>query len=167
MDTTSRRIPLTGCAEVTVDAPIESVWRVVADVTRTGQWSHECHKVRWLHGATGPAPGVRFRGRNQSGWVRWSRTCEVLAVEPPHRIAWRTIATPLFVDSTDWVISLEPVGAGTRIIQTYQVTLCPRWWEWIAARAVPAHRDRMAALTEDLRRIGTVAADERHRTGTV
>ena len=48
------------------------------------------------------------------GWWRWSRTCEVLAVEPPRQIAWRTIPTPLFVDSSDWRITLEPAGAGTR-----------------------------------------------------
>jgi hypothetical protein len=83
--------------------------------------------------------------------------CEVTAVEAPHRFAWRTIATTLYVDSTDWAISLEPAGGGTRIVQTYQVTRCPRWWEWIAMRLVPGHIDRTAALTDDLRRIGIVA----------
>jgi uncharacterized protein YndB with AHSA1/START domain len=161
MAATTRRIPRTGRAEVTVAAPIESVWRVVADVTRTGQWSHECREVRWLRGATGAAPGVRFRGRNRSRWVRWSRTCEIVAVDAPHRIAWRTIVTPPFFDSTDWAITLMPVGVGTRILQTYQVTFCPRWWEWIAARAVPAHLDRTAAIIEDLLRLGAVAGGAR------
>jgi uncharacterized protein YndB with AHSA1/START domain len=166
MPTTTRRVPRTGRAVVTVAAPIEAVWRVIADVTRTGQWSHECLDVRWLRGATGASPGVRFRGRNRSRWVRWSRTCEVLAVDAPRRIAWRTIATPLFPDSTDWVISLEPAGAGTRIRQTYEVTFCPRWWEWIAVRAVPAHVDRTDALTDDLRRLGAVAAADARVGGT-
>jgi hypothetical protein len=31
---------------------VEAVWRVVADVTRTGEWSHECLHVSWLGGAT-------------------------------------------------------------------------------------------------------------------
>jgi hypothetical protein len=43
-------------------------------------------------------------------------------------------------------------------VQTYQVTRCPRWWEWIASRLVPRHIDRTVALTEDLRRLGAVAA---------
>ena len=79
------------------------------------------------------APGARFRGRNRAAWLRWSRTCEVLAVNPPRQIAWRTIPTPLFVDSSDWRITLEPAGARTRIVQIFEVTKCPRWWEWIVA----------------------------------
>jgi hypothetical protein len=68
------------------------------------------------------------------------------------------IPTALMVDSTDWRISLEPAGAGTQIVQTYELTKCPRWWEWILARINPSHIDRSAALTEDLRRIGVIAA---------
>jgi hypothetical protein len=165
MGTTNPRIPRAGEAEVTVPARIESVWRVIADVTRTGEWSHECRDVRWLGGATAAAPGVRFRGRNRSGWVNWSRTCEMMTVDRPHRIAWRTVVTFPFFDSTDWIISLEPADGGTRIRQTYEVTWCPRWWEWIAARAVPAHLDRSAALADDLRRIGTVAATDGEHDG--
>lgn len=158
MDTRTRRAAMAGRAEVTVTAPVEAVWRVVADVTRTGEWSHECHDVAWLGGAVRAAPGVRFRGRNRSRWLRWSRTCEVLAVDPPTRIAWRTIATPLFVDSTEWSVQLEPIAGGTRIVQEYRLTRCPRWWEWIAVRLIPGHIDRTEALTDDLRRIGAVAA---------
>src|SRR6185295_19638790 len=102
MGTSERHVARSCRVEVTVPAPIASVWRVVADVTRTGEWSHECHHVTWLDGATAAAPGVRFRGRNRSGVWRWSRTCEALAVDAPHRIDWRTIPTRLFVDSTDW-----------------------------------------------------------------
>jgi uncharacterized protein YndB with AHSA1/START domain len=158
MNTAKRRVARACRVEATADAPIESVWRVVADVTRTGEWSHECHHVTWLGGATAAAPGARFRGRNRSGWLRWSRICEVLAVDPPHRISWRTVPTLLFIDSSDWSITLESAGTGTRIVQAFQLTRCPRWWEWIVARANPRHTDRSAALTEDLHRIAAVAA---------
>jgi hypothetical protein len=151
------RAAMTGRAEATVAAPVDAVWRVIADVTRTGEWSHECRHVVWLDGADRAAPGVRFRGRNRSRWLRWSRTCEMLTVDPPTRITWRTLATPLFVDSTEWSVHLDPVAGGTRIVQEYRVTRCPRWWEWIAVRLIPGHIDRTAALTDDLRRIGAVA----------
>src|SRR6266702_2020774 len=82
-----------GLWAVIVDAPVEAVWRVITDVTRTGEWSHECRQVAWLHGAAQAAPGVRFRGRNRSGLLRWSRVCEVIAVDTPREIAWRTIPT--------------------------------------------------------------------------
>ena len=105
-------------------------------------------------------------GATRSGWLHWSRKSEVLAVDAPHQIAWRTIPTPLKVDSTDWRISLEPAGSRTQIVQTFQVTRCPRWWEWIVARVNPRHIDRSAALTADLHRIGAVAmADLRGSRG--
>lgn len=147
-------------------APVEAVWRVVSDVTRTGEWSHECHSVHWLGGATSAVPGARFRGGNKAFWWRWSRTNEVTDVEPGLIIAWRTLPTWRFVDSTEWRITLEPTPNGTRIKQTYQVVRCPRWWEWLVAHIIPPHRDRTAALAADLRRIGGVAAGHNPTPGS-
>jgi len=101
-------VAMTGDVRVSVAAPVESVWRVVANMTRTGEWSHECHQVRWLGGARAAAPGVRFRGRNRSGWLRWSRTCEVLAVDAPRELVWRTIPTWRFVDSRPYAPAAPP-----------------------------------------------------------
>ena len=58
MSTTKRRVARTCRAEVIAGAPLEAVWCVVADVTRTGEWSHECLDVSWLGGATAAAPGA-------------------------------------------------------------------------------------------------------------
>ncbi|MDX2708742.1 SRPBCC family protein [Streptomyces sp. PA03-6a] len=153
-----RGVARTCRTEVVVDAPAEAVWRVVADVTRTSEWSHECHRVTWLRGASTAAPGARFRGRNRSGRLRWSRVCEIVAFEAPHRITWRTVATPFFPDSTDWTIAVEPAGTGTRVVQTYRMRNTPAWFRWLVGRLVPAHLDRSGDLTDDLRRIGTIAA---------
>jgi uncharacterized protein YndB with AHSA1/START domain len=154
----TRRMPRSSKVEATVPATIDAVWAVVSDVTRTGEWSHECRRLTWLDGATSVAAGARFRGVNRSGPWRWGRTCQVLAVEPPYAVSWRTIPTWRYYDSTDWSITLAPVDGGTRIVQTFQVTWCPAWWEWLVSRLVPAHLDRTAALTADLVRIGEVAA---------
>jgi len=154
----SRSVARTCRTEVIVDASVEAVWRVVEDVTRTSEWSHECHRVVWLRGATAAAPGVRFRGYNRAGRLRWSRSCEIIALEAPHLITWRTVPTPLFPDSTDWTIALEPVGTGTRVVQTYRTRSTPRWFRWVVGRLVSTHVDRSGALTEDLRRLGAIAA---------
>jgi hypothetical protein len=106
------------------------------------------------------SPGVRFHGRNRSGWLRWSRVCEVVAVEAPRELAWRTIPTPLLPDSTEWHIALEPVNSGTRIVQSYKVIKVPGWLHWVTARVNPAHIDRSGALADDLRRIGAIAAGD-------
>lgn len=152
----SRSVAPTCRTEVIVDASVEAVWRVVADVTRTSEWSHECHRVTWLRVATTAAPGARFRGHNRSGRLRepglrdrsWRSRL-------PTGSPWRTIATLVFPDSTDWTIALEPVGARTRVVQTCQMRNTPRWFRWIAGVVVPMHLDRSGALADDLRRIGT------------
>lgn len=144
--------------EVEVDATVPQVWEVVSDVTRIGEWSHECLAARWLGDADGPAPGVRFRGRNRAGWARWGRTCEIVSMEPPRQIVWRTVPTLLFPDSTQWGILLEPTSDGrTRIRQSFKVLRAPWLLDRLYARLIPAHRDRDARLAEDLVRVGEAA----------
>jgi deazaflavin-dependent oxidoreductase (nitroreductase family) len=146
-----------GRTDVLVDSSADAVWQVLADVTRTGEWSHEVGEVRWLGGAVAAAPGVRFRGRNHAGWVRWGRTSEVLRVDAPCELAWRTVPTPLYPDSTEWSVRLQPVGDRTRIVQEFTVLRVPRLLEHLYAALVPAHRDRTERLTADLQRLGAVA----------
>ena len=60
-----------GSATVHVDASPEEVYDLVADVTRMPEWSPETYRAHWLGGATAAAPGVRFRGWNKAGPLRW------------------------------------------------------------------------------------------------
>jgi Polyketide cyclase / dehydrase and lipid transport len=143
--------------EAEVEAPVHDVWPVVSDVTRVGEWSHECRSAEWTSGAGRPAPGARFRGRNRAGVWRWSRTCEIVAVDEPHEIAWRTVPTRLFPDCTEWRIALQPSGRGTRITQTFTVLRAPWLLDRLYARLLPTHQDRDGRLAADLARIGTVA----------
>ncbi len=155
-----RRIPRTGRVETVVAAPIDAVWNVVTDVTRVGEWSHECRRVEWLDGATNAAPGVRFRGTNKAGPWTWSRINEVLVADEPRTFAWRTVPTLLFPDSSEWRIELEPVDGGTRITQSFEVVRAPAVLAALYAIVVPTHRERSTGLTDDLRRLGELAADD-------
>ena len=102
---------------------------------------------------------ARFRGSNRSGWLRWRRVCEILTADPPQELAWRTLSTPLYPDSTQWRIALQPAGTGTRITETYQVVkLPPPWLDRLMALANPSHTDRAAALDGDMRRLAALAA---------
>ena len=153
----SRSVQMSGQCQVTVNADCHAVWEVVRDVTRVGEWSHECVGVEWLGGATTAAPGARFRGRNKQGIFRWGRVCEVVAAEP-HELVWRTVPTALYPDSTEWRISLQGVGNTTDIEQSFRVTRGPKLLAFLYGLVLPAHRDRTAALIADLRRLGDVAA---------
>ncbi len=131
-----RRVQKAGHVDVEVDAPVDAVWDVVRDVTRVGEWSHECVGARWLGGATAAVAGARFRGRNRSGIFRWGRMCEIVEVGP-REIAWRTVPTALYPDSSEWRIRVDEVdevesevegGTGrTRIVQTFRVLKAPRF----------------------------------------
>ncbi len=158
----TRRLPQTGAAEVVVDATPEAVWAVLSDVTRIGEWSHECRGAEWLDGATAAAPGVRFRGRNRAGaLVRWARVCVIRAVDPPHEFVWETVGPPLMRDASLWRVRLDPVEGGTRIRQEFHILSMAAWADRVVAATIPAHRDRTAALEADLRRLGAVSAGGR------
>jgi uncharacterized protein YndB with AHSA1/START domain len=150
-------IPRHAAVEVIVDAPPTAVWKVVGDLWRTGEWSHECREVELVDGAAELAVGVRFRGRNKVGKTGWSRTCEIVGRESGHEISWRTVPTHLYRDSTVWTITVEPAGKGTRITQRYEVVKLGPLFDRFIYHFVPVHRDRREALTADLQRIGEVA----------
>lgn len=104
-------------------------------------------------------PGIRggLRGRNRQGIFRWGRVCEVLAAEPPE-LVWRTVPTTFYPDSTIWRIRVTPADGGTRLEQRFEVVRAPKILDVVYAAMVPAHRDRSAALTDDLRRLGALAS---------
>lgn len=151
------RVQPTGRIEVAVQAPPAAVWEVACDVTRVGEWSHECTSAVWLDGATDARPGARFRGRNQSGVFRWGRVCEIVSADP-WELTWRTVPSRLYPDTSTWTIRLHetPTG-GTRIEQSFQA-VGPRVLLRLYGIVIPAHRDRSAALAADLHRLGAVAA---------
>ena len=135
---------------------IDEVWDVVRDVTRVGEWSHECVAAAWLGGSKAPVPGARFRGRNRAGVFRWGRVCEVVSADP-YELVWMTVPTTLYPDSSEWRITLVKVDDGTRISQQFRVLRAPKVLGVLYALVIPAHRDRTAALVEDLTRLGAVA----------
>lgn len=151
-----RRIQMENQVAVTVDADIDEVWDLIRDVTRVGEWSHECVSAQWVGASSSAVAGARFRGRNRAGAIRWGRTCEIVCVEP-YELTWVTIPTARFPDSSEWRIVLDKVEGGTRITQSFHVLRAPRMLSVLYALLIPAHRDRTGALIADLQRLGTVA----------
>jgi len=154
-----------GAASVHASAPPEAVWQVLTDVTRVGEWSHECHTATWLDGSTHAAVGARFRGSNRAGPVRWSKPCTVYLCNAPSEFGYRTQGGRLMRDSTVWYFALEPEGGGTRLIQRYQVRSLAAWADRLGWLIIPTHHDRHAALEGDLERLAAIADSDAGPTG--
>ncbi|HET7821452.1 MAG TPA: SRPBCC family protein [Ornithinibacter sp.] len=150
-------IPRHGRTEAFAATTPDAVWEVIADVTRIGQWSGECRSARLARGASRPAPGIRFRGWNRSGPFLWTRSCLFTVVDPPRHLAWRTVGLWGHVDSTEWHITLETHGDGTRIVQSYDVIHVLPGVDRIYWRLITAHRDRSDALAQDVDRLAALA----------
>ncbi len=149
--------------EVRAELPASSaeVWQVLADVTRVGEWSHECREAVWLPGHDRAEVGARFTGRNRARTTRWTRECTVTDLQPERLLVYRTRGG-VPTDSTEWRFELEPTAdGGTRVRQSFRILELRRVMELLIWALVPSHRDRRPALTEDLVRLGEVAAGGR------
>src|SRR3954452_22863711 len=105
---------------VTVQAPAERLYGMVSDVTNMGRWSPETTSCGWIRGATGPAVGARFRGRNKAGWRSWSTTARVAVAEPAKEFAF-DVQTVAGIDVARWSYRFEPAGEGsTTVTETWE-----------------------------------------------
>lgn len=138
-----------------IAADPDTVYALVSDVTRMGEWSPENTGGRWLGGATGPAPGARFRGSNRRGWRRWSTTCTVVEAVPGRRFAFDVAVGP--VPAARWAYDLEPDGDATVVTERW-TDRRPAWFARLAGATmgiddIRAHNRRnMETTLENLTR---------------
>src|SRR5580765_1869837 len=69
-------------ASTEINASPESVWALVADITRMGEWSPETVHAEWDAGCNSPTVGAAFFGTNKAGTFEWTVPAEITACEP-------------------------------------------------------------------------------------
>lgn len=102
--------------DVFVAAPPEHVWELASDVRLMPELSGELCSVEWVDGATGPAVGNRFLGRNRQDAIgEWETMSYVIECTRPEAFAWAVtdVANP----SSVWRFTLRPEEGGTRLTQ--------------------------------------------------
>lgn len=104
-------------ATTTVDAPPETVYRLVSDLTRMGEWSPENTGGRWLGPHRGPVVGARFVGTNRRGLRRWPTTTVVTDAAPGRRFAFETRLGP--VTAAEWVYDIAPTATGCEVTESW------------------------------------------------
>ncbi len=110
-----------GSVTVHMAAPADKIWNLIADVTKTGEFSPEVFESEWLDGATGPALGAKFRGhvrRNEIGPVYWT-TCRVTACEPGREFGFAVLAGETAVNN--WHYRLAPTADGTDVTESFRL----------------------------------------------
>jgi uncharacterized protein YndB with AHSA1/START domain len=102
---------------VHVAAEPEAVYALISDLPRMGSWSPECTGVTWRGRVRAPVQGARFVGHNRRGRVRWSTFGEVVAAEPPHRLAFEVTVGPVRV--ARWEYTIEPGDDGCTVTEQW------------------------------------------------
>jgi hypothetical protein len=107
-------------ADLMIAASPAEVWALVCDIQLPARFSSEFDGGEWLDGASGPAPGARFTGRNHhpavGGWQTTSTICEY---EPEHVLGW-AVEDPA-CPAARWRFTLAAEGDGTRLTQWMQI----------------------------------------------
>jgi len=140
-----------------IEAPPERLYDLVSDIPNMGKLSPECVGGRWLDGATGPAVGARFKGRNKRGLARWSTKNTVVAADPGRAFAFETKQS-----GTRWSYRFEPDGAGTIVTESRAAwrsrPLVAKVFSVLALGGVADHDDEMReGMRATLERLKTVA----------
>jgi uncharacterized protein YndB with AHSA1/START domain len=103
-----------------IAAPPERVWELVSDIQLMPALSEELCSVEWLDGATGPAVGNAFVGRNKHDALgEWETISYVIECTAPEVFAWAV--TDVAHPSSIWRFTLRPEDGGTRLTQWTQM----------------------------------------------
>ena len=139
-----------GEARARIAAPPQTVWALVADVTRMGEWSPETTSCEWLDGVTGPAVGARFKGHNKRGWSKWSTTCEVTACDPGREFSF--VVGGSRDPQTVWTYLFVPIRGGTEVRESFELIAPLTGLDRALTRILTKVRDREADLEDQAHR---------------
>jgi len=130
-----------------------TIFALVSDLPRMGEWSPEATGGRWKDGAGGPAVGARFSGTNRNGIHRWSTTATITEMDAPRVFAFDV--TFMGIRAANWRFEIEPIDHRCRVTETWT----DRRSRWFAAAGVIGtgvrdrashNRDTMRATLESL-----------------
>jgi uncharacterized protein YndB with AHSA1/START domain len=96
---------------IEIAAPPATVWGIVSDLRRMGEWSPQCVRMAVLGREVGV--GTRTLNLNRDGWKRWPTSSRVVVFEPEQTLAFRV---PL--NRTVWTYELEPSATGTVLTES-------------------------------------------------
>jgi Polyketide cyclase / dehydrase and lipid transport len=101
-------------ASVIVARTPESLYDMVSDVTRMGEWSPIC-KACWWDDGGGPGAGAWFTGRNETPERVWETRSQVVTAERGREFTFEVAG-----GWVRWSYSFTPVSEGTRLTESWE-----------------------------------------------
>ncbi|MGA3152720.1 MAG: SRPBCC family protein [Streptosporangiaceae bacterium] len=150
-----------------IAAPPRAVWDLVCDIQLPARFSSEFQGADWLDGATGPALGARFTGRNTHPAIgSWQTTATICEFDPERTLAW-SIGDPAS-PAARWRFALAPAGGRTMLTMWMQIgpgrsgisaaiDAMPDKESRILHRRLAEHRANMAATLAGLKELAEAA----------
>ena len=99
---------------VTVQASAATLYDLVSDITRTGEWGPVYTSCWWDDEVNAGRPGAWFTGRNEFPNRSWETRSQVVAAERGREFAW--VVGGSFVR---WGYLLTPADTGTALSETW------------------------------------------------
>ncbi|MEM9467365.1 MAG: SRPBCC family protein [Actinomycetota bacterium] len=96
-----------------IAADANTLYDLVADITRMGEWSPENHTCTWKDGFDSPVVGAEWVGDNRNGEFEWQTEGQVTEASPGVAFAFDAKVGD-FVFSK-WRYEFEPIDGGTRV----------------------------------------------------
>jgi Polyketide cyclase / dehydrase and lipid transport len=110
-----------------IGLPPEALYELVADITRMGEWSPENTGGEWLDGATGPAVGARFKGRNKRR-ASWTTTAVVTEAERGRAFSFAIGRGAPEHPDTRWRYTFTALpDGGCEVTETCEMVTQPGW----------------------------------------
>ena len=101
---------------VTIKASAQTVYDIVSDITRTGEWSPVCTSCWWDDEASAGVVGAWFTGRNVLPERTWETRSQVVSAESGREFAW--VVGGKFVR---WGYTVTEVDAGTVLTESWEL----------------------------------------------
>jgi nitroreductase len=100
--------------ETDVKAPLSRVWELVTDISMPAAFSEEFLGAEWADGATGPAIGAKFVGRNVHDAIgEWEVPCFVDVCDDKRAFGW--VTSDPDNPGARWRFELEPIAGAVRV----------------------------------------------------
>jgi hypothetical protein len=100
---------------ITVQASAQTLYDLVSDIGRTGEWSPICTACWWDDETTAGEVGAWFTGRNVLPERTWESRSQVVVAEPGREFSW--LVGSKYVR---WGYTFAGVDSGTILTETWE-----------------------------------------------